>query len=194
MKHAVWIGLLAALGGDCTHLPKTPEPPPLAEIAVRDVQRLDHWVAHGRAALAFKQDGYTARWRWQQRGTALVLELSGPFGQGGAKLQADPSGSVLRDPSGRRHEALNADILLTEQLGWRLPVSGLRYWLLGVPTPSADVRWGKDPAGHDYFEQQGWRIDITQTRLTQGYPLPIKLTISTDQIRARLIIEQWQLP
>ena len=91
------------------------------------------------------------------------------------------------------------DALLERVEGWHFPVSGLRYWMLGLPSPqsaSQILHW-TEQGYPQVFEQDGWRIEIRDYTQVDTYTLPKKLFINRrndeEEVDVRLVFSQWGL-
>ncbi len=81
----------------------------------------------------------------------------------------------------------------------QFPVSGLRYWIRGIPAPGGNARllgWNEQGRLHR-LEQDGWRVEMRNYRDVGDYRLPGKVFIKRgeeDPVDVRLVIRQWGLP
>jgi outer membrane lipoprotein LolB len=153
------------------------------------------WQFNGRVSLTRGEEGWHAGLHWQEQAGSYYLRVSGPLGQGGFQLNGDARGVVLVDADGQTFAARDADALLVQVTGWQLPVTGLRYWIRGLPEPAAGkARTTLDEAGRlSRLEQSGWTINYQRYQLVDGFSLPGKLQLSHQDIAVRIIIDQWQL-
>jgi len=67
-------------------------------------------------------------------------------------------------------------------------VQSLSYWVVGVPEPNS--RYSLTPTG---FTQTGWLIDYRQMKSVNSLAMPYKITVSNEQLKLKLIIDQWVL-
>lgn len=160
--------------------------------APADPEQLSQWMARGRIALTAHGEGGSGAFVWQQRSERTELSVRGPFGAGGLSVVTDGESLELDDGSGRAIDGERARIALEERLGASLPLAELRYWLLGVPAPSAPVQraTGAVPG----FTQAGWVVEYPAYRSAGPWSLPARLTATTANARVRLVIDDWQLP
>lgn len=181
--------LAAALGACVT----TRAPTPAAvgwEQRVADLQGLASWQLDGRAAVAVGTQGWQATLNWRQHGDAAEVHLSGPFGVGALLLKRTPDGLSLNDapPS----DAVLAQ--LQERLGFELPIDKLRYWLLGVPDPSAAFTLTRNDQDRALQLVQGdWTIDYDRYRSADGESMPAHLVMSREGVRVRIVVDRWNL-
>ena len=151
----------------------------------------DSWVLEGRIALRLEDEGWHAGLLWQQHPDHYYIRLQGPLGQGALELNGGPEGVVLERADGRISRARDPDILLYQETGWQLPVSGLRYWVRGRPLPGLEARSRRDEQGRLVeLYQAGWAIRYTDFFATGALPRRIELV--NGAVRVKLIIDQWQ--
>lgn len=183
------IGLLLALLGACAQLPQRTtgawQPPDWPA-----------WSLRGRIAVHAGEQGWHASLAWRQTGAAYQLELSGPLGQGAVRMSGDAEGVTLERADGLRDWAPDADALLVRNTGWTLPISGLRYWVQGRAVPGRPARWERDADGRPLrLRQDGWDIRYSRYQdQPDGRPLPRRIDLERDTIRARLLIDTWAGP
>ncbi|MFQ5642150.1 MAG: lipoprotein insertase outer membrane protein LolB [Thiogranum sp.] len=181
----------------CATRPQVPAPE--AESAWLEhratLEALHDWQVRGRVALRTEDEGWSAAFDWQQRGDDYRIRLRGPFGQGAVELRGDRHGVWLKRADQPAVFALNAEALLQQQTGWRLPVTGLAAWLRGLPVGGSDplVRW--DEQGRLlHIAQNGWQIDYQRYTDSNGLPLPQKLRLERDAVQVRFVLDDWQIP
>jgi len=156
---------------------------------------LDTWDVHARAAIRLEVAVYNIGIRWQRQAENSTILLEAPFGQGVFRIESDASGKYrLRLPDGRVFENTSAEALLEDMIGWSLPISGLEYWIRGLPRPGSDYSHRLD--------QQGRARSITQDKWSIGYldyfarqenlQLPRRVKLVGDKVTLKLIIEHWQ--
>lgn len=185
---SVLLAVIVVLGG-CASLLTTrtlPDALPSEWSARRDaLQAWTRFESHGRVAIAHAGEGFSGSWRWAQHAQRSRLELNGPLGVGGVRLQFG-AGDV---------EEARARLVLEQQLGFALPIDSLRYWMLGVPDPSqsAEERVSLDAPRLEGLNQAGWTVAFTSYAPVAGadYELPQRIEASREALRVRLVIEGW---
>ena len=102
---------------------------------------------------------------------------------------------VLVDADGQTFAARDADALLQQVAGWQLPVTGLRYWIRGLPAPAAaKAQARRDESGRlSQLTQSGWTIKYNRYQLVNGISLPGKLQLLHDGISVRIVVDKWEL-
>lgn len=136
----------------------------------------------GRVAVASGDDGFSGALRWVQSGSRVRLEIDGPLGVGGARYDLDPA-------------TLDGEAL-GSALGVPVPVTSLRYWLLGVPDPAlaAEESLETGAARLAALRQSGWSVAYTRYAAVPGtrLELPQRIEVSREGLRLRLSVESWQ--
>jgi outer membrane lipoprotein LolB len=138
-------------------------------------------------------DGWSATLRWRQEPQDYQIRLSGPFGQGAVRVDGTADGVVLRTGDGHRRSAANAEQLIAAELGAEVPVSLLRYWLLGRPAPEIEVdELHLDNDGLlQELSQAGWAISYQDYEIHEAGLLPTRLRIERGQNKARFVLGGW---
>ncbi|HED40666.1 MAG TPA: outer membrane lipoprotein LolB [Chromatiales bacterium] len=163
------------------------------------LSKLSGWELGGRIAVKSAQDSWSANLHWQQRAAAFDVRFSSLLGLRIAQLKGDALSASLYLPDNRVLSAANLSELLDDELGWSVPVAGLRYWLVGLPAPAIAAQAippftkGLDELGRlQWLEQSGWRIDYQRYRSAGTLALPQKMVLTRDDLRVRLVIDRWQ--
>jgi len=182
---AVLLAVLLLAGCATTPVPRSSE----------SAAGLSAWQLNGRVSLTRGEEGWHASLHWQQQADRFFLKISGPLGQGGFQLSGDSRGVVLVDADGQTFAARDADALLQQVTGWQLPVTGLRYWIRGLPVPgaaAAQVR--QDDAGRlSHLDQSGWAVNYDRYQIVNSISLPGKLKLVHDDISVRIVVDKWEL-
>jgi len=140
-------------------------------------------------------EAYNIGLRWQRDPQRFVLLLEAPFGQGVFRIDANGNdGYRLRLPDGQEYSNRTPEALLDEVIGWSLPVSGMQYWIRGLPRPGADYRIQLDEFDSaTRIRQDHWEIEITDYFDAGLEPrLPRRINLARDDLSIRLVIERWQ--
>jgi outer membrane lipoprotein LolB len=169
-----------------------PAAPPTG--AAADPQRLEHWTAAGRLALAAGGEGGSGTFTWAQQSATTRLELRGPFGTGALQIIVTPDSLSVADGAGRAVDAEAARAELRARLGADLPWGSLRYWMLGVPAPDAPAEVSEAAAAPlRLIEQSDWSIGYDAFTAVGGLSLPRRLTATSGGVRVRVLVDRWTL-
>ena len=166
--------------------------PPRSALPVAELP--ETWLAQGRLAVKSGDEAWHGTFAWHQAPTLLQIELAGPLGQGSVRLHEDPDGARLELGTEQVIHGVDSGALLREQLGWAMPVQGLRYWIRGLPEPAAGkVQATRDEAGRlRRLEQSGWSIEYQRYQVVGEIYLPAKLRLIHDDITVRIVVDQWE--
>lgn len=161
-----------------------------------ELEALDQWQAEGRLVVRDGRDGNPAGFTWIERPDGgFQLRLSGPWGQGVARLTGGAGRAELVTAEGMRYTAGDAHQLLAGVYGWDIPVAGLRRWLLGLPGP--DATYTLDRFGRlETLDWRDWHIEYGRYRLVdEGLDMPAVLTASRagGDTEIRVAIHEWRL-
>jgi outer membrane lipoprotein LolB len=160
------------------------------EPRVADLQALSAWRLDGRVAVAAGTQGWQASLNWHQTGAWAEVHLSGPLGIGSMVLKRSPDGLSLNGapPS----DAVLAQI--QERLGFELPIDHLRFWLLGVPDPSAAFELKRnDQDRASQLSQDDWTIYYDRYMPVNEDLLPAHLVLNRAGVRVRIAVDRWEL-
>ncbi len=175
MRSRLLTGLaLAALAG-CRTIPVQHPPAALQpwDVTRTELQARDHFSLKGRVAVAAGKEGFNASMRWTQDGARSSVSLQGPLGAGGVQISTDGNDLSVVNAHGERLDSDAARSELVERLGFDPPLNSLRYWVLGVPDPTAPAKEAVDPQQQrlQSLQQEGWQIDYNSYM-----PAPVALT------------------
>jgi outer membrane lipoprotein LolB len=187
---------LAACASHSTRIPPPaplPVPPDLSVQAAREqaLAAQPDWQFAGRLGVSNGRTGGSGRIEWSQLGADADVRLSAPVTRQSWRVVR--SGGVVRleGLEGGTREGTDAEALLLEATGWRLPVEAMTAWVRGARDAGAPatVTFGDGdlPA---VIEQHGWRVEYREW--SEGpLPLPTKIHASRGDARVRLAIESW---
>jgi outer membrane lipoprotein LolB len=187
----------------CSQTPKKPAAPlthaqkPQQEQIGKNHQQqlasLNHWQAEGRLAAAQGQKGGNASFVWTQKGDNYQIKLFGPFGSGAIHILGNSKYVELKEANGKITKAQSPEMLLKKIAGWQVPLSGLRYWMRGIPAPigQSHAQTYNDKGMLMRFVQQGWTVDYEGYQDSASLPLPNKLRLQNGNVRVKMIVTSW---
>jgi outer membrane lipoprotein LolB len=154
---------------------------------------LDGWQIDGKIGIRAPKDSGSGTLFWLQRQDYYDIRLSGPLGRGAARLTGRPGKVSLEVANQGRYDAPNPEVLLEEQLGWKLPVSNLAWWVRGLPSPDSKSRLTLDADSRlANLEQDGWQVEYTDYTQQNGYWLPERIKLHGTDLDVTLVIKAWQ--
>lgn len=155
--------------------------------ALRDLQQ---WSLQGRAASG-QVLGWTGNVSWRQAGQTFHVRVSGPLGMGG--FRAD--GTLARVTVRTGEETFitrHPGALVEKILGWRFPLTSLRYWVLGLPEPDAPALLSVNQRGLLVtLEQSGWILSFPEYTRVGRYQLPSRIVLHNSDNTIRMVIGRW---
>ena len=194
---AALMTLLIVLAAGCAVAPPASPTAPDAWAARQStLARLTQWQADGRIGVVNGQDGWHASFQWAQQDPTYRIDIIGPLGQGRVTIQGDEREVSIQTQDGQRSTAPDPDLLLEQTLGLRLPVTGLRYWVRGLPAPGPTALLQTDAAGRlTRLEQNGWVIEYPTYAPSSVFnlDLPERIVARRLDLGVKLVIEQWML-
>ena len=197
LRPALFLAVLIALLSGCA-IPPATSPEAAAAWTARQnrLARISTWQADGRIGVVSGQDGWHANFQWAQQDSGYRIDLIGPLGQGRVIVESNGTEARVQTQDGQSWTAPDADALLEQSLGVRLPVNGLRYWARGLPEPGSTPTLQTDAQGRlTRLEQNGWVIEYPAYAPTSilNLDLPERIVARRQDLSVKLIIEQWTL-
>ena len=197
LRPALFLAVLIALLSGCA-IPPATSPEAAAAWTARQnrLARISTWQADGRIGVVSGQDGWHANFQWAQQDSGYRIDLIGPLGQGRVIVESNGTEARVQTQDGQSWTAPDADALLEQSLGVRLPVNGLRYWARGLPEPGSTPTLQTDAQGRlTRLEQNGWVIEYPAYAPTSvlNLDLPERIVARRQDLSVKLVIEQWTL-
>ena len=156
--------------------------------AMRSLQQKKRWSFEGRLAFVDEKDSISGAVVWRHDGANEDIELVGPLAQGRLRISVADGRVVVDDGDSPKVFYGQPDEVLAEQVGMNMPVSALKFWVLGVNDPTqAFVEQS------DGFYQSGWLVRDYEMQVVNTELLPKKMTAVKDKTRIKLIVDQWNL-
>lgn len=155
--------------------------------------KLQDWAFVGRIAVNQGGNGGSGRIEWRQHGDDFDIRLSAPITRQTWRLSQTGGRVRLEGLPGGPRDGDNAESLLAEATGWRIPVAVMADWARGARAGGgADLEFAPDglPAT---LRQAGWIVTYRDWRPGDP-PLPTKVFAQAGDARVRLAVEQWQQP
>lgn len=196
MKRWQALALSAVLLAGCASQPQTRPGANSPEAAGRwqarrdNLRQLDGFTLEARVA-ASGSFGVSGDLRWRQRGQQFTVHFSGPFGAGAVDIAGTPGDVEIRTRDQHYHTT-DPETFLRRSYGWTLPVTGLRYWVLGIPAPTAPFSVSYDDNGRaQKLLQDGWTIVYDDYQGASGYALPHRFSMTAGKTTFRIVVDQW---
>lgn len=104
-----------------------------------------------------------------------VLDLKTPIGGTIARIEKSHDVARLQALGHETIQAKDINTLMTQTLGFTVPVEGLVYWINGEPDPHTPSVVTPEQAPVSRIEQDGWQIDVLARNEAQQ-PTRLQLT------------------
>ena len=146
--------------------------------------------------IAVKHDGQrtSANVHWTHQAATDEILLSGPLGQTVASLHRDAQGVALQTQDGPSTAAMDMGDLTEQVLGWRLPLAGLRYWVLALPDPASEASIEHDVNGQvSVLRQDDWEIRYTRYAAQTPDSLPLRMLLQREGLEIQLLVDIWEI-
>lgn len=179
-----WVGRILTLALLVLHgCASMPSPPPV------EAEILQSFTLQGRVSVRYGEESLSGQLNWRADTAGDEVLLSSPLGQGVAGISRNEAGVSLTRPGEPTVMAENVESLTQSELGFRLPLSGLRYWIQAKPDPARASKLRRDAAGSvEQISQDGWKIDYLEFFENR----PRKMHVSREGLEIRLVIDAWQ--
>lgn len=158
-----------------------------------ELARHPAWAFTGRLAISQGNDGGNARIEWRQNGQDFDIQLSAPITRQSWRLKQVGSEITLEGLTGGVRQGSDAEALLLEATGWRIPLASMAAWVRGVRAPGpADISF--DGFGLPAtLRQGGWAVEYRGW--SERTPsLPTKLFVRQADASVKLVVERWDSP
>ena len=192
-------GLMASLLAACTSLPAPPLTDTVSPLAQQRMQRLaavQQFSLEAKLAVQYNGKGYTARLEWQHDTQQDHMRIFSPLGQQVALIHRTDQSVTLTDQRGQQHQATDVASLTERLLGWRLPLTGLSQWILGIPHSASPFQASYADNGEPVrLMQDNWQIDYENyqpvTLQDSSEQLPHVTRLQQQDVRLKLLIQHW---
>ena len=193
---AAAFAVLGALLASCAAPRLRPDAERMSILEQREQILLAHqdWSLRGRMAISGPGDSASGSIEWTQHGEVFQFTLSAPVSGktwtlSGDNQQAQLSGLHAQPVIGR-----SATEILGRELGWKVPIADLAYWVRGIRAPGkAEVVFAADGLPLE-LRQAGWAIEFRDYERTNNPVLPRRIFAGNGEYKVRLVIQHWDVP
>ena len=153
---------------------------------------LSSFSVSGKLAWQDSGKGDSVRFQWDYQQPQIRLDLLTPLGSVAAHVDASPGNVVMETAKGDRLTATSLEALSTRVFELTLPLSGLEYWVQGLPIPDQPFTEEALPGGKR-LHQGGWQLDYPSWTQVNGVSLPLSLDMQQGDVTLRLRLHDWNL-
>lgn len=162
---------------------------------VKKASTLNNWVLSGAMVARNQTKTLSASVNWQQNGlNQYKIRLFGPLGGGAVMIEKQGTQVSYKDGPNIT-SATNADQLLQQKTGIKLPVNHLYYWIRGVSAPNSPIQ----NIEHDKQEnitllkQDGYVIEYLKYMKVGEMYLPNQIRLNGHGVSVKFIIKNWRI-
>lgn len=189
----VWI-LLDLTGCASMSPPAAKESTVTWETRKAQLEQLHSWQISGKIAVITAQDSGSASVDWLERSGSYTISMYGPLGANGITMKGSAGHVTLKTSDGKTVTAPSAEELLSQQWGWKLPLSYLKYWVRGIPVPNLPSQNTFDAAHRlASLSQSGYTIQYQGYTTSGTLDLPQHLSISSPALKSKIVIYKWNI-
>ena len=193
---AAWLAMVAVLLVACAAPRLRPDAQRLGIQEQRERALLAErdWSLKGRMAISGPADSGSGSLDWSQQGDAFRFALSAPVSGKTWTLSGDERHAELSGLHAQPVLGSSAAEVLGRELGWKVPVAELAYWVRGMRAPGrADVVFAADGLPAE-IRQSGWTIEFRDYERTNQPVMPRRIFARNGDYRVRLVIQHWGVP
>lgn len=169
-------------------------PVPRSDVARESLYALKVWRMDGRIGVQTAHDAWQANLYWEHDPNQDRLRISGPLSQGMVSIVLQKDLIYINEGNGVTQLSRDPDAALRERLGFTVPLSSLRSWILGVPDPAqgyVPLSAGEGTPGG--FRQSGWVVSLDQLMSAGSHSVPRKLRVQGLGIKLKIIADTWEI-
>jgi outer membrane lipoprotein LolB len=148
------------------------------------------WSMDGRIGVQSADQAWHADLFWEHDPAQDRLRISGPLSQGLISIVVQKDLIYVNEGNGVTQLSRDPDAMLRQRLGFAVPLTSLRYWMLGVPDPDKS---SLSMAGGGGFQQAGWTIYPDDLANVDGWMLPRKLSARGAGVKLKILADNWVL-
>lgn len=166
-----------------------------SEVEQNRLDQLLGWGLKARIAVSHANEGWNASLFWEQDHERYAMRIVAPLGQKTLLISGDKQGAQLQISGQASQWAEDLELVLEQEIGVRLPLNHLRFWVKGRynPVQEAKLQQYDEHNRLQFFSQDGWNVSIGRYTAVADVVLPQKIFIEKDTTSVRMVISEWQL-
>lgn len=150
------------------------------------------WTISAHIGVSNGRDGGSGDLVWTQDGDRYDFTVHAPVTGRTWKLSGDAHAAVLEGVDPQADRDSDPERLLSERLGWDVPLASLASWVRGMRAPgSSRVEYDAQNLPV-LIEQSGWKVEYRDWLADRDPPLPRKLFATRGNARVRVVIDSWK--
>lgn len=166
--------------------------PPSVLIRPAQIENIPFGIS-GRISVKHKGERTSATVRWTHSAQEDEILLFAPLGKTVARIHKSVDGVTL-DTSDKHYAAPDVESLTQKVLGWSLPLAGLRYWVLALPSPNSAFEMQSETNGQvSQLLQDQWIITYLRYATPAPDSLPLRISLQRGELSMQLLIDEWEV-
>ena len=158
---------------------------------------MSSWRLQGKVGLQFRDQSASFGLSWLQQGKdQYEMNIKNPITGSVMAYLNGTATDVTLQANGKTYRDASAERLLQGQMGVSLPVSGMKYWVRGIPSPEVPVEnVVLDNVGRPQtLQQSGWLVEYNGWQGDGFLALPDKISLSraVENTKVKVIAKEWQ--
>lgn len=152
------------------------------------------WQLSGRLAVSAGGEGGNGRLEWRQQGDDFDIRLAAPVTGKSWRLRQQGGLATLEGLEQGTLSGPDAEALLHDATGWRLPVQALAAWARGARAGgAATIEFGPDglPA---LISQRGWQVEYREWDAADPARPRRIFARQGEDASVRLVVDAWETP
>ena len=149
------------------------------------------WQLSGRLAVSANGEGGSGRLEWRQQGEDFEIRLAAPVTGKSWRLRQQGGLATLEGMEEGALTAPDAEALLYEATGWRLPGQALAAWARGARAEgAATIEFG--PTGLPaLISQRGWQVEYREWDAADPARPRRIFARQGEDASVRLVVDAW---
>lgn len=150
------------------------------------------WNITGRLVIADDKHAWNLQFSWEQHQDHFLITLRDPLGRQVALMNGNADWVKLIDAKQVEYQDQHPESLLQRVTGYRMPITNLQKWILGLPVGAqvADQSW--DEQGRLLsFAEDGWLLEYKKYDASKDIALPSKLFLSRAPYQVKILVSKW---
>lgn len=146
------------------------------------------WSFSGKLGFSDEKNSFSGSISWKHHDDYDQLDLAGSLGQGRTLIEITGDSVVIDYGDEKLQYFGNVDAQVSRHLGMTIPVSALKYWVLGIVDPVTEyIIVGNG------FLQSGWMVNYQMMQVVEEGEMPRRIRIERNDVKLKLFIKQWDL-
>ena len=152
------------------------------------------WIAKMSLVGKTDEQKFKTKVIWQQKDETYQIKLQDFIGRTVAIIDGSEDAVVVKTSKGQQYKGDNAEALIKELFGMHIPVSGLRFWLQGLPQPNRqlDELMLSEEGLAESIRQQGWLMSYPYYVANDPFKMPSQVLLGIEDLLLTVKITQWE--